>query len=183
MTSMARIAGAWRRLVAPSAIAMSLASLALAAPGPTPVRWDAKVPPPLTSVSHRDARGTKAPLPRLLEGRAGAMLAGPSPGTPEEIALKLVRERLHPVGDLRVLSVVQGTGAASYVTIEQEVEGLPVALGRISVAVMPDGSVLAARVGELAAGLPRPVASPLVADAAGARRAARASFGVTRDLV
>lgn len=98
-----------------------------------------------------DARGEAAPRTQLLFAPAGAPLTDPAPElAPERLARSFVEERLAPAGEMVLLGSSEGGGGVTFVALEQRFDGLPVALGRVEVAVRADGSVLAARVGELA---------------------------------
>ena len=144
--------------------------------------WQPPALIPFTPVAARDMRGTtsKPARSRLLQGSAGSSLTLPSSAAPEAIADAFVRDRLHPAGEIAHVSTVAAGGGVRFVALEQRFAGIPVSLGRISVAVAKDGSVLSARVGELAAAAPPPLHLPRVADAAEARVAALSAFGLRK---
>lgn len=102
-----------------------------------------------------DARGPGAPRARLLQGRFGAPLRQPAAGVPEALARRFLDEEVRPAGELVHLGTVEAGGGVRFVGFEQRFSGLPVLLGRMDVAVAPDGSILAARIGELAPAPPR----------------------------
>lgn len=106
---------------------------------------------------------------RLLQPPPSARLTEPSPDPPPSVARRFLRDRVTWAGELVLLGTVQGAGGVRFVDFEQRFGGVPVDLSRTSVAVGPDGSVRAARVGQLVSGLSLP-AAPAVTDAASARR-------------
>ena len=130
-----------------------------------------------------DARGAATPRTRLLAHPAGIPLTKPAEGSPEEIALRFIHERFAPAGEIVPLDVIEGPRGIRFVSLEQRFGDLRVARSRIDLALLADGSILSARVGELAGAAPPPrIASALkVADADGARVAALATFGFGAD--
>ncbi len=165
--------------VVAAGFALSGESLAARPPVPTATMPTiAGTDPPLAVAF--DSRGEAAPRPMLLAGRAGAPVTSPSAEVPADIALRFARERLQPAGDLGLAHVRDGS--ARFVTFQQAFGGVPVHLGRITVAVLPDGSVLAAHAGELAPGPPLPLSPRArVTTAEQAFAAARAALGRAAD--
>lgn len=131
-----------------------------------------------------DARGAAIPASRFFAHPQGVPLTKPSTGSPDEIARAFVRARLAQAGELVPLSVVDGPRGIRFMRFEQRFGGLRVLRGRIDVAILADGSVLSARVGELAGGPPPPLPPadmkglPPRLDADAARAAALAAFGL-----
>jgi len=124
-----------------------------------------------------DLRGAEAPRTRLLLAPGGAPLTPAAEGEPVALARTFLTSRLAPAGEMALLGTSPGAGGVLFVTFEQRFDGVPVALGQVTVAMMDDGAVLAARVGELApVGPPRKLSS-IVPDAAQAGRLARLSVG------
>ena len=133
--------------------AAALALVLLAAPAGSAAPMLAAPKPPL----RLDLRASTPAPPRLLQGRLpGVPLTGPSSDEPSAIARSFVAERLAPPGELALLEDHAGGGGVRFVTLEQRFEGLPVAGGRITVALDEKGRVLAARAGELAPAPPLP---------------------------
>lgn len=127
-----------------------------------------------------DARGAKAPRMAMILGRGGAALTEASKESAETMARRFVLERLHAPGEWSLAATAEGGGGVRFVTLQQRFAGVEVMLGRVGVAVAPDGRVLAARVGEIARAAPRP-SRAAVDSASGAFAAARRAFGRAKD--
>jgi extracellular elastinolytic metalloproteinase len=138
---------------------------------------------PSRVIPRLDARGDAAPRPQLLRGSAGERLTPPSDEPAEIVARAFVAARIGPPGDLVHAGTVTGGGGVRFVTFEQGFGGRPVALGRLTVAVAADGSVLAAHWGELAPAPPAPAVGGAVPglDEDGARGAALVALGRRAD--
>lgn len=157
--------------------ALALATLLVAVAAPAVTAAEPPVDPRLT---YRDPR-IVAPRSRLIQGVAGAPITEARPGAAaEDVARHFVSKRLRAPGDFRVVSTVTSAGGVRHATLQQSFDGVPVFLGRVSVAILPDGAILSARVGEIALAPPRPrtdEAPPVLDAPAAALDAARRLLG------
>ena len=153
---------------------------------PDPSSLMANLAPPLSAraaaqapggVLAFDGRESGAPRPFVLRAREGATLTGPSSLPVETIAREALASQVSPAGDLVLVSSVRAGGGVQYLSFEQQFEGIPVSLGRVSVAVLENGAVLAIIGGELSPSGPvERRGAPALTDPLSARDAAVAAL-------